>query len=639
MTKSTKKITDIFKPKLKLVRGTRFVSALFIAVSAIIAAGVLLAANVYYDIDAGKIIVEEVQRVTKVLEAAGGLQVTGNATTTGNLYIQGDTYLGDASSDTITFNAQAASSLLPSVANIYDLGSASLYWANLYTGAITATTSVITATTTQQGNIVMSDDTFIGLGASGGRLVFDDQATDFLTFRDAFLGIATTTPSARLAVTGNVTFDGDLQFVGNQTISGSGTLRIDPTGNLEFQSSSFYIDESGNLVVAKVVAPELEYSGNITIDANSAAGNTTVTIVNQDGTMIADLSVEGDITVSGGKITLATGETIDAETSNQVTINSDGLTIIKSGGGEILRVSAQGIRITGQTTTTDTLYAQSGARVTGNVVVQGNVLPSSNLGGFTLGNSSSYWNNIYVATTTIGSPASQLTIDLDDIRAPGALTIYSGGGLDITLNSAGGISFFPSANSNVDLDLGGTGLFKVGSADQFFIDASGNVTTTGNIYADAFISTGANAYTRKSGDQIVRGVVPIFGFDIPARCKTACTGSFVSLTRVVENDPFPTAFPGTTRRYKFAIRYADATTTVASTWEVATSSDPTFVSQFTVPASESTDLAKGNNYITGNVTLPDMSQFDWFLRVKLGGSGNYDLQVYDILLMALDEVN
>jgi len=59
---------NFFKPKLKLVKGTRFTSLLFITVSLLIAAGILFAANVYFDIDTGRLIVEEVTRILQRLE-------------------------------------------------------------------------------------------------------------------------------------------------------------------------------------------------------------------------------------------------------------------------------------------------------------------------------------------------------------------------------------------------------------------------------------------------------------------------------------------------------------------------------------------------------------------------------------------
>lgn len=74
------KIKNLIKPRLKLVKGTRFTSFLFIAISVLIAAGILLAANMYYNIDTGEVVTEEIQRVTGILRATAGAIVGGTAT-------------------------------------------------------------------------------------------------------------------------------------------------------------------------------------------------------------------------------------------------------------------------------------------------------------------------------------------------------------------------------------------------------------------------------------------------------------------------------------------------------------------------------------------------------------------------------
>lgn len=71
---------NVFKSKLRLVKGTRFVSFLFIGVSVLIAAGILWAANLYYNIDTGEVVVEEIERVTGIIRATTGLIVGGTAT-------------------------------------------------------------------------------------------------------------------------------------------------------------------------------------------------------------------------------------------------------------------------------------------------------------------------------------------------------------------------------------------------------------------------------------------------------------------------------------------------------------------------------------------------------------------------------
>ena len=85
-----------FKQGLELIRGTRFVSFLFIGISILIAAGILWAANLYYNIDTGQIVMEEVQNVTKDLIISGAnqaLKFTGGTTSS---------YIGFTAPTTVT---------------------------------------------------------------------------------------------------------------------------------------------------------------------------------------------------------------------------------------------------------------------------------------------------------------------------------------------------------------------------------------------------------------------------------------------------------------------------------------------------------------------------------------------------------
>lgn len=97
-----------FKTKLKLVKGTRFISFLFIGCSILIAAGFLFAANMYYNIDTGEVVTEQIQRVTGNLRATAGLIVGGTSTqdpASGvSLEVAGDDVLLSAASQVLRFS-------------------------------------------------------------------------------------------------------------------------------------------------------------------------------------------------------------------------------------------------------------------------------------------------------------------------------------------------------------------------------------------------------------------------------------------------------------------------------------------------------------------------------------------------------
>ena len=70
--------------------------------------------------------------------SGSGLDITGNANIAGNLTLGGQLTIGDATSDTVNVVASLSSSLIPQTTNVFDLGSATKIWRDLYisTGSI-----------------------------------------------------------------------------------------------------------------------------------------------------------------------------------------------------------------------------------------------------------------------------------------------------------------------------------------------------------------------------------------------------------------------------------------------------------------------------------------------------------------------
>ena len=60
------------------------------------------------------------------------LNVTGNIHATGNISADGNIVLGDADTDTITFNGEVASNIIPDATDTYNLGSASKRWNDVF---------------------------------------------------------------------------------------------------------------------------------------------------------------------------------------------------------------------------------------------------------------------------------------------------------------------------------------------------------------------------------------------------------------------------------------------------------------------------------------------------------------------------
>jgi len=176
---------------------------------------------------------------------------------------------------------------------------------------------------------------------------------------------------------GDVVINGDLKVTGPQTFSGTGSLTLDPNGNLYFQSTNYYITESGNLVIGSLTTPFLTYEGDIIIDASSGTRNTTVTVSNPDAGYVANFSVEGDVSVHGGKITLADGETIDAETLDVITLTSDGdIAFVlgdELGSKELIIYDSSGVKRVFSVDSNGFTTIAGGAVVTGNFTMTGDV--------------------------------------------------------------------------------------------------------------------------------------------------------------------------------------------------------------------------------------------------------------------------
>jgi hypothetical protein len=108
----------------------------------------------------------------------GNLDVTGNVSATGNVTIGGNIVIGDELTDDIVINAAIKSDLIPETDTLYDLGSPTFRWNNIYVNNFY--TNSITLPTLDIGNLIFRDneittdigqDLYIdGSGVGGVRL-------------------------------------------------------------------------------------------------------------------------------------------------------------------------------------------------------------------------------------------------------------------------------------------------------------------------------------------------------------------------------------------------------------------------------------------------------------------------------------
>jgi len=608
--------------KLRFYKGSKLFSVTLILFSGLIAAGLLWGANMYYDIDTGKIIVEEVQNVisavtpqfmvaydtaltnylqisvadigkTTIVTSHGlDINATGTSiweTTAGNLTIRATTtgsnvYLAAANIldlDAVTFNLDGTSAV-----NI-GATSPSTTTINTVTFYIDATGD-IRATSTKSIYLTAEKDFYI---------TFD--ADDLFSLKRGtieYLGIAGTglTLGDDSATT---TIDGSLiTLSGNTYATGTLTVGADASG----YTVTFYGDEAGKKMVWDDASSTLVITGAAAANANAleiASGDALIKGKVTVGQTNAGYNVLFYGSSDGAKMEWATS-------TNKLIVTgvSDSEALRIAQGNAVIAAGSLAITTTSTQAVTALTVTQS---TTNQKIVEfkdtgGNTVFSVDLSG-----------NIVIAGSKIESTTG--------------LTIQSGGGGDLILDSASGYIY------------GGPGWTDI-------------------IRARRFEATGTDATVRKTGDKIIRGVVPIFGFDLPA--QTATTTSYVQVSRILKGYSayFPsTAYGGTERGHQLVIRYIDklpTATASSSQWRVSTTTGAAFHS-FTVPGcGTSTDLntGEGKAYTVElgtttidsaipNTGIPTDADTPWWLEVKSQPNyPNYPIRIFQIFLIAYDQV-
>ena len=225
----------------------------------------------------------------------GTLGVTGNQTNTGDLTVNGNATLGNATSDSVTFNARSASSLVPVTDNSVDLGTSTLEWRDIF---IDGTTRTDTLTVDENATVAGT------LGVTGAA-----SLSSTLGVSDTIS--ATKASGTGLAVTANATVGGDLTVTGNLTVNGTTT--------------------------------------NI---------NTTNLVVEDKNVILGDVAVPTDVTADGGGLTLkgATDKTLnwvdatDAWTSSEHLELASGKTY-RINGNSVLSANTLGSGVTASSLT------------------------------------------------------------------------------------------------------------------------------------------------------------------------------------------------------------------------------------------------------------------------------------------------
>ena len=324
--------------------------------------------------DNGSLVIEGGVGIEKSLNVGGNLKVTGISTFVGAVTFEGGTItLGDVDTDSVVFNADVNSGILPNTDATFDIGDASVSkrWRNAsFSGVGTfATGAVIDAI---QIGISSTNE----IDTSSGVLILDSTAGQVQI--DDHLSVAgVSTFSGQIDANAGADISGGETTLSSATVSDLTATRIvlvGTSGSLEDDSSLTFSDATG-LVVANsginitgvstfstdvVINGDLQVNGGDVTSTTASLNlfNTTVTTANVLGlannvlfgattgitTVRNNLTVGGDLRIDGNDIQASDGNTNITLTSNTLTsfagdIQVNGNDIKSSANGGTLAIS------------------------------------------------------------------------------------------------------------------------------------------------------------------------------------------------------------------------------------------------------------------------------------------------------------
>jgi hypothetical protein len=225
--------------------------------------------------------------------SGSGLDITGNANIAGNLTLGGTITIGDANTDNLVVNADLSSSIIPDITNVFDLGSTTKVYRNVYatsiSGAIAATNGVV----------------------SGSSQVTLQSTTGFTAYNTS---LATITGSLISSASSDAS-----KFVTLATITGS-LISSASSDASKFVTLATY---TGSVEGRFTTLATLTGSNSTRLTALEASASTALSTNNSQGVSVTNLN-----TFSGSALTRLTA--LEVETLNLESFTSSINTTIKN---------------------------------------------------------------------------------------------------------------------------------------------------------------------------------------------------------------------------------------------------------------------------------------------------------------------
>lgn len=570
------------KRKLKLVKGTKFVSLLFIGASILISAGFMRAANVYYDLDTNKIVMSEALDLNVSVNQNTNINT---GTSTGTVTIGNSTVsnlvLNDADWSVTGAGAGDFASLTVDGTMGIRETTGSTYYTYLQGGDQTAnlTLTLPNAYAAVSGYVLSSTNAGVlsWVAASQGTVMDVGSQQDVsLAFGDStasghWLGLGNGV--AEPEYTGRIAFQGNLSGATDYVNILGANLGIGTTAPAELLSVGLAGTTKGVMSLAG------NTSGKVIIQPLAAAGNYTLTLPPNDGNLNSVLVTDGNGVLTWADATAASAhELLGGPTVHTNTALSP--------------VTRGGI-ITGKGASTVWDQLSAGAA--------GSFLTANGAG----------------ADLTWGNTATTLAL-----TSTGSLTVGTSDGA----GEAKGQVIFKNVTNAFTQTVEGNAAVDASYVYTLPATKGGTFAMTSDV---ASVGTG-----------VLRGQINIFGFDYPTQCATSCDGGeYQVISRTIEDmtSVFPTVLSGKTRQYRLAIRYDDDTAGNV-TWQIYRTTgagSPVGIFTFNTAGSDDNDLTKGKIIVSPDLTLPTTITDDWVVRVTTTSIGD-SVRVYSIDLAAYD---
>ena len=391
------------------------------------------------------------------ITATSNVNVSGTLTVTDNITVSGNATIGDSSSDLLTVNAQINTSIIPSSAASYDLGTASLPWRNVYTAQTTIDSITIT------GNRITTNvsNTDLELAANGTGVV--SVPNDDLVVDQNLTVLSGTSTFNSAAVTGTLT-------VNNLITNSQVTAATFSTGDIQI---------SGNVITTTLSNSDLELRSNGT-------GAVTAENLSFNGSTITGLNPSENITITPS----ATGiVTISSTQALKVPVGTDLQRPLTPQSG-MIRFNSTANRYEGYTGT-QWIPLGGVSDVDGNTYIVPEVTPGSNE------------NTLYFYAN--GSLAATLNSSYFDVNKIIVDQIEIDGNQIRTTNTNTDLNLLPNGTGSVAFDN-----FKFGS-NIITNTVSGAITEFKSTGTGYYRIVGNNAFVIPAGISLERPGVPVTG--------------------------------------------------------------------------------------------------------------------------------